>query len=99
MTSRTYDPNNKEEVFNELRRRILNARLQVALDSQAKRESSQTLIKLSKMKLPPIEGTVRGKRTNDPSNRGQVSDTKQESSELEQLETTLGEIMSLLQQP
>lgn len=50
---RTYDPTNKEQVFATLRREILAARLKVTLDEQLGRETSQTVIRLSKMKLPP----------------------------------------------
>jgi hypothetical protein len=51
---RTYDPATKDRVFATLRREILAARLKVTLDEQPGRETSPTVIRLSKMKLPPI---------------------------------------------
>lgn len=55
MTNRRkYNPANKEQVMNTLRREILAARLKVTLDEQLGRETSQTVKRLSKMKLPPI---------------------------------------------
>jgi hypothetical protein len=50
---RTYDPTNKEQVFATLRREILAAQLKVTLDEQLGRETSPTVIRLSKTKLPP----------------------------------------------
>lgn len=47
-------PATKERVFATLRREILIARLKVTLDQQLGRETSPTVIRLSKMKLPPI---------------------------------------------
>jgi hypothetical protein len=57
---RTYDPTNKDQVFATLRREILAARLKVTLDEQLGRGTSQTVIRLSKMKLPPIARPRRG---------------------------------------
>lgn len=51
---RTYDATNKGQVFATLRREILAARLKVTLDQQLGRETSPTVTRLSKMKLPPI---------------------------------------------
>jgi aromatic ring-cleaving dioxygenase len=50
---RTYDPTNKDQLFATLRREILAARLKVTLDAQLGRETSPTVLGLSKMKLPP----------------------------------------------
>jgi hypothetical protein len=51
---RTYDPERKDQVFDTLRREILAARLKVTLDEQLERETSPTVLRLSRMKLPPI---------------------------------------------
>lgn len=51
---RTYDPARKDQVFYTLRREILAARLKVTLDEQLNRETSPTVLRLSRMKLPPI---------------------------------------------
>jgi hypothetical protein len=44
----------KDEIFSLLRREIQAARLMVTLDEQLGRETSETVLKLSKMKLPPL---------------------------------------------
>ena len=47
----------KEQVFDILRREILTARLKVTLDEQLGRGTSPTVIRLSKMQLPPLART------------------------------------------
>lgn len=54
---RQYDPKRKQQVFDTLRREILAARLKVTLDEQLGRTTSPTVIRLSKMRLPPIVRT------------------------------------------
>lgn len=51
---RTYDPENRREVFDILRSQILAARLKVTLDEKQSRETSPMVMRLSKMELPPI---------------------------------------------
>jgi hypothetical protein len=51
---RKYDPTSKEQLFETLRREVLAARLKATLDEQLGRETSPTVQRLSKMKLPPI---------------------------------------------
>lgn len=48
------DPTRTNQVFAMLRREILAARLKVTLDNQLGRETSPTVIRLAKMKLPPM---------------------------------------------
>ncbi|MGW6174344.1 hypothetical protein ACWF5H_12680 [Arthrobacter sp. NPDC055138] len=52
--SRTGGPTNKERVFETLRREILAARLKVTLDEELDRQTSPTVKRLARMKLPPI---------------------------------------------
>lgn len=55
MTNRrNYDPENRREVFDELRSQILAARLKATLDERQYRETSPTVMRLSKLELPPI---------------------------------------------
>lgn len=84
---RKYDPSNKEWVFDALRREILAARLKVTLDKQLGRETSPTVQRLSKMKLPPLVrrnrsfGEARGKqegphrRKYDPTSKEHLFET------------------------
>lgn len=53
-TSRAYDPKNRDEVFDTLRREILAARVKVDLDDALKRPTSETVKRLAGMKLPPV---------------------------------------------
>lgn len=52
--SRAYYPENRGQVFDTLRREILAARLKVTLDRELKRETSEMVMRLAGMKLPPI---------------------------------------------
>ncbi|POH75188.1 hypothetical protein CVS27_00825 [Arthrobacter glacialis] len=52
--SRAYDPENRDQIFDTLRREILAARLKVTLDRELKRETSEMVMRLAGMKLPPI---------------------------------------------
>lgn len=53
-TRRTYNPACKDQVFDTLRREILAARLKGTLDEQLNRETSPTVKRLARMKLPPL---------------------------------------------
>lgn len=53
---RAYDPTNKEQVFERLRREIRAAQLKVSLDEELGRETSPTVIALSRMQPPPTDG-------------------------------------------
>ncbi|MHA7303843.1 hypothetical protein ACX80E_01120 [Arthrobacter sp. TMN-49] len=52
--SRAYDPENRDEVFDTLRREILAAQVKVTLDEELNRPTSDTVKRLAGMKLPPI---------------------------------------------
>jgi hypothetical protein len=54
------DPATKDQIFATLRREIFAARLKVTLDDQLGRETSPTVIRLSKMKLPIVRPLHRG---------------------------------------
>ncbi|ALV47213.1 hypothetical protein MB46_18655 [Arthrobacter alpinus] len=55
MTSpKEYDPTNRAQVFDILRRQILSARLTATLDKKQNRVSTPTVVRLSMMPLPPI---------------------------------------------
>lgn len=54
ISRRHYNPSNKDQVLDTLHREILAARLKVTLDDQLDRETSPTVQRLAKMKLPPI---------------------------------------------
>lgn len=47
----------REQIFDTLRREILAARLKVTLDEQLHRETSSTVKRLSRMKLPPLSSS------------------------------------------
>lgn len=51
---RAYDPENRDQVFDTLRREILAARVKVTLDKELNRPTSDTVKRLAGMKLPPI---------------------------------------------
>ncbi|POH75187.1 hypothetical protein [Arthrobacter glacialis] len=52
--SRAYDPENRDQVFDTLRREILAAQVKVTLDKELNRPTSDTVKRLAGMKLPPI---------------------------------------------
>ncbi|POH73461.1 hypothetical protein [Arthrobacter glacialis] len=52
--SRAYDPENRDQVFDTLRREILAAQVKVTLDKELNRPTSETVKRLAGMKLPPI---------------------------------------------
>lgn len=52
--SRAYDPENRDQVFDTLRREILAAQVKVTLDNELNRPTSDTVKRLAGMKLPPI---------------------------------------------
>ena len=54
MVERPYDPTNRAQVVVEVRREILAARLRVTIDERLGRETPPVLLRLSRMKLPPI---------------------------------------------
>lgn len=51
---RTYDPEIRREVSDELRSQILAVRLRVVLNERQNRETSPTVMRLPKLELPPI---------------------------------------------
>ncbi|WP_218713741.1 hypothetical protein [Arthrobacter sp. BF1] len=51
---RSYDPTNKAEVFDTLRRQILAARLKRTLNAKQNLKSTPTVERLAQMNLPPI---------------------------------------------
>lgn len=51
---RAHDSTNKAQVLGQLRREILAARLKVVLDEQLGLETSPVVLRLYKMKVPPI---------------------------------------------
>lgn len=51
---RSYDPTNKAEVFDTLRRQILAARLKLTLNKKQNLKSTPTVERLAQMSLPPI---------------------------------------------
>lgn len=79
------EPTRKDQVFITLRREVLAARLKITLDEQLGRETSPTVIRLSKMKLPPIA------RTYDPTSKEQVFATLRREILAARLKVTLDE--------
>lgn len=70
---RSYDPTNKAEVFDTLRRQILAARLKRTLDAKQNLKSTPTVERLAQMNLPPIvEWPEQNHRS--PAHRSVVSD-------------------------
>jgi hypothetical protein len=70
---RRYNPARKDQVFDTLRREILAARLKVTLDEQLHRETSETVKRLSEMKLPPISTSYEASEVRSSPSRHSVA--------------------------
>lgn len=73
VMTRAYDPKDRDEVFDTLRREILAARVKVTLDKELKRPTSETVKRLAGMKLPPVVHS-RHEHRDFQADRGEVYD-------------------------